>query len=166
MPPAGFPHSAISGSMRVCRSPELIAAYHGLHRLCVPRHPPHTFARLTTHHEDMMTKQHLHIRAIYSSSDCTRRTSVAAGSRCTSRLVTDSPPIAAALRQPDEPNPTITATFRCQTAVKHTARPRSKAVSQEKNQERERRNVSRRATTKKSFRVRARRILLAAPVRR
>jgi hypothetical protein len=32
----------------VCRSPWLIAAYHGLHRLCVPRHPPHAFARLTT----------------------------------------------------------------------------------------------------------------------
>ena len=34
--------------MRVCRSPWLIAAYHGLHRLCVPRHPPHAIARLTT----------------------------------------------------------------------------------------------------------------------
>ena len=46
--PAGFPHSAIQGSMRVCRSPWLIAAYHGLHRLRVPRHPPHAFTRLTT----------------------------------------------------------------------------------------------------------------------
>ena len=46
--PAGFPHSAIQGSSRVCRSPWLIAAYHGLHRLRVPRHPPHAFARLTT----------------------------------------------------------------------------------------------------------------------
>ena len=34
--------------MRVCRSPELIAAYHGLPRLRVPRHSPHAFARLTT----------------------------------------------------------------------------------------------------------------------
>jgi hypothetical protein len=34
--------------MRVCHSPWLIAAYHGLHRLCVPRHPPHAIARLTT----------------------------------------------------------------------------------------------------------------------
>ena len=33
--------------MRVCRSPKLIAAYRGLHRLYVPRHPPHTFVRLT-----------------------------------------------------------------------------------------------------------------------
>ena len=34
--------------MRVCRSPWLIAAYHGLHRLRVPRHSPHAFVRLTT----------------------------------------------------------------------------------------------------------------------
>ena len=31
----------------MCRSPKLIAAYRGLHRLYVPRHPPHTFVRLT-----------------------------------------------------------------------------------------------------------------------
>ena len=43
-----MPHSAISGSPRVCHSPELLAAYHGLHRLRVPRHPPHAFLRLTT----------------------------------------------------------------------------------------------------------------------
>ena len=43
-----MPHSAILGSLRVCRSPKLIAAYHGLHRLRVPRHPPHAFTRLTT----------------------------------------------------------------------------------------------------------------------
>ena len=35
----GFPHSDISGSKRVCRSPKLIAAYHVLHRLLMPRHP-------------------------------------------------------------------------------------------------------------------------------
>ena len=45
---AGLPHSAIQGSVRVCRSPWLIAAYHGLRRLRVPRHPPHAFTRLTT----------------------------------------------------------------------------------------------------------------------
>src|SRR5215208_2491324 len=39
--------------MRVCRSPWLIAAYHGLHRLCVPRHPPHAIARLTTKEIDV-----------------------------------------------------------------------------------------------------------------
>ena len=36
----GFPHSDISGSKYVGNSPELFAAYHVLHRLSVPRHPP------------------------------------------------------------------------------------------------------------------------------
>src|SRR6476620_9697312 len=48
MTPRGFPHSATSGSPAVCASPELFAAYRGLPRLRVPRHPPHAFARLTT----------------------------------------------------------------------------------------------------------------------
>src|SRR5688500_15726817 len=34
--------------MRVCRSPRLIVASHGLRRLRLPRHPPHAFVRLTT----------------------------------------------------------------------------------------------------------------------
>ena len=38
--PWGFPHSDISGSIPVCRSPELFAAYHVLHRFRKPRHPP------------------------------------------------------------------------------------------------------------------------------
>ena len=37
---AGFPHSEISGSKDICSSPKLFAAYHVLHRLSVPRHPP------------------------------------------------------------------------------------------------------------------------------
>ena len=37
---ARFPHSDISGSMDICSSPKLFAAYHVLHRLLVPRHPP------------------------------------------------------------------------------------------------------------------------------
>jgi hypothetical protein len=35
----GLPHSEISGSKRVCRSPKLIAAYRVLRRLLMPRHP-------------------------------------------------------------------------------------------------------------------------------
>ena len=35
-----FPHSDISGSKDICSSPKLFAAYHVLHRLLVPRHPP------------------------------------------------------------------------------------------------------------------------------
>ena len=35
-----FPHSEISGSLDICSSPKLFAAYHVFHRLLVPRHPP------------------------------------------------------------------------------------------------------------------------------
>ena len=38
---AGFPHSEICGSMVICTSPQLFAAYYVLHRLSVPRHPPY-----------------------------------------------------------------------------------------------------------------------------
>ena len=37
---AGFPHSDIGGSLNICFSPPLFAAYHVLLRLSVPRHPP------------------------------------------------------------------------------------------------------------------------------
>ena len=49
MTPAGLPHSEISGSLVVCTSPELIAAYHVLHRLLTPRHPPFALCSLTEH---------------------------------------------------------------------------------------------------------------------
>ena len=42
-----FPHSEISGSMGICPSPKLFAAYHVFHRLLVPRHPPCALSRLT-----------------------------------------------------------------------------------------------------------------------
>jgi hypothetical protein len=38
----GFPHSEICGSMNAHFSPQLIAACHVLHRLCMPRHPRNT----------------------------------------------------------------------------------------------------------------------------
>ena len=38
--PCGLPHSDISGSVDICSSPKLFAAYHVLHRLSVPGHPP------------------------------------------------------------------------------------------------------------------------------
>ena len=43
---ARFPHSEISGSKDICSSPLLIAAYHVLHRLLVPRHPPYALYSL------------------------------------------------------------------------------------------------------------------------
>ena len=45
--PAGFPHSEICGSMNICFSPQLIAAYHVFRRLLVPRHPPCALSCLT-----------------------------------------------------------------------------------------------------------------------
>ena len=45
--PGGFPHSDTCGSMDICSSPQLFAAYHVLHRLLVPRHPPCALSCLT-----------------------------------------------------------------------------------------------------------------------
>jgi hypothetical protein len=46
----GFPHSEILGSKLVRSSPRLIAAYHVLHRLSAPRHPPDTLKALDRSH--------------------------------------------------------------------------------------------------------------------
>ena len=46
--PCGFPHSEICGSQDMCSSPQLIAAYHVLRRLPVPRHPPDALLYLTS----------------------------------------------------------------------------------------------------------------------
>ena len=43
----GLPHSEIPGSKRACRSPRLIAAYHVLLRLPMPRHSPSALTSLT-----------------------------------------------------------------------------------------------------------------------
>ena len=45
--PDGFPHSDICGSMDICSSPQLFAAYHVFLRLLVPRHPPCALISLT-----------------------------------------------------------------------------------------------------------------------
>ena len=41
---AGLSHSEISGSKVICTSPKLVAAYHVLHRLREPRHPPYALS--------------------------------------------------------------------------------------------------------------------------
>ena len=47
---SGFPHSEICGSKVAHTSPQLIAACHVLHRLCMPRHPPNALtSRLRVH---------------------------------------------------------------------------------------------------------------------
>ena len=43
----GFPHSDICGSLDICSSPQLFAAYHVFLRLLVPRHPPCALSCLT-----------------------------------------------------------------------------------------------------------------------
>ena len=45
--PARLPHSGTQGSLDVCSSPWLFAAYHALLRPVAPRHPPWTLIRLT-----------------------------------------------------------------------------------------------------------------------
>ncbi len=46
----GLPHSEICGSTVVRTSPQLIAAYHVLHRLLPPRHPPDALRSLDCSH--------------------------------------------------------------------------------------------------------------------
>ena len=42
----GLPHSEIAGSKPILGSPTLIAEYHVLHRLLLPRHPPNALLAL------------------------------------------------------------------------------------------------------------------------
>jgi hypothetical protein len=42
----GLPHSEILGSKVILTSPKLIAEYHVLHRLLLPRHPPNALFAL------------------------------------------------------------------------------------------------------------------------
>ena len=46
--PAGLSHSEIRGSRVICTYPRLIAAYHVLHRLQEPRHPPYALSYFVT----------------------------------------------------------------------------------------------------------------------
>ena len=54
----GLPHSEIHGSKLVRSSPCLIAAYHVLHRLLAPRHPPN--ALLSLDHSHYLYSQRSH----------------------------------------------------------------------------------------------------------
>ena len=53
--PAGFPHSDTHGSMDICSSPWLFAAYRVFLRLSVPRHPPCALICLTIVNEGWAT---------------------------------------------------------------------------------------------------------------
>src|SRR5580658_4722861 len=56
----GFPHSDTPGSRPVCGFPGLFAAYHVLHRLLAPRHPPYALSSLT-----IKLTQHVAIAAFW-----------------------------------------------------------------------------------------------------
>ncbi len=61
----GFPHSEICGSKVVRTSPQLIAAYHVLHRLSAPRHPPYALQALDcSYHRYPRLGRSVFIRAI------------------------------------------------------------------------------------------------------
>ena len=47
LPPVGFPIRKSPGQSLFSGSPKLIAAYHVLHRLSLPRHPPYALSSLT-----------------------------------------------------------------------------------------------------------------------
>src|SRR5258705_11365518 len=82
MTPIGFPHSDIPGSKLVCSSPRLIAAYHVLHPLLVPRHPPCALSSLTG-----ISKDHSLCITHRLEFDCQR--ACAAWSRC---VIASAPP--------------------------------------------------------------------------
>jgi hypothetical protein len=63
----GFPHSEICGSKVAHTSPQLIAACHVLHRLCMPRHPPNALT------------SRLRIRTTNDNTDCIIRWSPCGG---------------------------------------------------------------------------------------
>ena len=74
----GFPHSEIRGSKLIRSSPRLIAAYHVLHRLSAPRHPPNALKALDRSHDRCprtfpreRNAEHL-IRKTIMLAECTR----------------------------------------------------------------------------------------------
>ena len=62
--PDRLSHSEIFGLRVICTYPKLIAAYHVLHRLQEPRHPPYALSYLLT--------RHILLRAV-SAESCTLR---------------------------------------------------------------------------------------------
>ena len=75
-----MPHSGIDGSKPVCGSPSLIAAYHALHRLLAPRHPPCALSSLTirTRNCRVLTS----ILKPESSKDCGQPAAISVNTHC------------------------------------------------------------------------------------
>src|SRR3954469_17388661 len=69
-PLAGLPHSVILGSRLMCSSPWLIAAYHDLHRLSMPRHPPCALLRLISNSfRNQPRRASLKLRGPYANNE-------------------------------------------------------------------------------------------------
>ena len=56
---AGLSHSETRGSMVICTYPRIIAAYHVLHRLREPRHPPYALNYFVLHDVTSYRKRHM-----------------------------------------------------------------------------------------------------------
>ena len=69
----GLSHSEILGSKDICSYPKLIAAYHVLHRLREPRHPPEALTYFRHNQLILLAvveiSRHLHIKNIEESND-------------------------------------------------------------------------------------------------
>ena len=79
----GFPHSEILGSKLVRSSPRLIAAYHVLHRLSAPRHPPNALKALDRSHDRcpqaVQPARHMIRKTIFACRIDPSKTSAAGG---------------------------------------------------------------------------------------
>ena len=84
---AGFPHSDISGSMDICSSPKLFAAYHVFHRLLVPRHPTCALLRLTNFLCHVASRQLVWVFIKFMVSDVLKPQSLKWGSKTRSHYV-------------------------------------------------------------------------------
>ena len=67
---AGLPHSDITGSKPVCSSPALFAAYHVLHRLQKPRHPPSALVTFSLFSFDLNHKNFCAVYTMFSFTRC------------------------------------------------------------------------------------------------
>jgi hypothetical protein len=90
--PTGLPHSEILGSQLVCSSPRLIAAYHVLRRLPVPRHPPCALTRLISVSLGVIPQHHTRSSVVKELvARCTRPRSTNSCNVASWRRATSSP---------------------------------------------------------------------------
>ena len=61
----GFPHSDICGSIRICQSPQLFAAYHVLLRLLEPQASPMRPFLLSFYHNEILVTSYLLLLLIF-----------------------------------------------------------------------------------------------------